>query len=261
MIDRMTTRAALVSGALFLVTAAALAGQDFAWSGAVDRGDAVTIRGVNGEIQVRRASGGEVRVTASKRARRDDPSSVDIQVVEDDQGVLICAVYPERDGDRPNRCARGDGYHMNNKRNDVQVDFVVEVPDGVELDAVTVNGDVDIRGLASRVEATTVNGSIEIETRGSARATTVNGGITARLGRIEGSLEFTTVNGSVDLTLPGSTNADVEMSTVNGSIETDFPITVRGRWGPRSARGEIGEGGSMLEVTTVNGSIRLQRGG
>lgn len=261
MIDRTKTRVALTVGALFLATAAGLGAQDFEWSGAIDRGDAVTIRGVNGEIRARRASGDQVRVTASKRARRDDPSSVDIQVVEDDRGVLICAVYPSRDDDRPNRCARGDRYHMNNRRNDVQVDFVVEVPDGVELDAVTVNGDVDIRGLASRVDATTVNGSIEIETRGSARATTVNGGITARMGRIDSSVEFTTVNGSVDLTLPGSTHADVEMSTVNGSIETDFPITVRGRWGPRSARGEIGDGGPMLEVTTVNGSIRLHRAG
>ena len=261
MIERETKRTGLAIGALFLVTAAGLAGQDFDWSGAVDRGDAVTIRGVNGEIEARRASGGRVRVTATKQARREDPSSVDIQVVEDEMGVLICAVYPSRDDDRPNRCARGDRYHMNNKRNDVQVDFVVEVPDGVELEATTVNGDVAIRGLGSRVDATTVNGSIEIETEGAARATTVNGGITVRLGRLEGPLEFTTVNGSVTLTLPGSTAADVEMSTVNGSIETDFPITVRGRWGPRSARGEIGGGGPTLEVTTVNGSIRLQRGG
>lgn len=258
--ERMT-KTGLAIGGLLLAAATGVAGQDFAWSGAVDRGDAVTIRGVSGEIQARRASGGEVRVSASKRARRDDPSTVDIQVVEDAEGVLICAVYPTPNGDRPNRCARGERYHMNNRRNDVQVDFVVEVPDGVELDATNVNGDVEIRGLASRVEATTVNGSIEIETDGSARATTVNGGITARLGRIDGALEFTTVNGSVDLTLPRSTSADVEMSTVNGSIETDFPITIRGRWGPRSARGEIGDGGPMLEVTTVNGSIRLQRAG
>lgn len=256
-----TTRIGVAVGAFLLAGAAGLAGQDFDWSGTVGRGDAVTIRGVNGEIQARRASGDRVRVTASKRARRDDPSSVDIQVVEDGRGVLICAVYPSRDNDRPNRCARGDAYHMNNKRNDVQVDFMVEVPDGVELDASTVNGDVDIRGLSGRVDATTVNGSIDIETGGAARATTVNGGITARLGQIDGALDFTTVNGSVELTLPGSTSADVELSTVNGSIETDFPITVRGRWGPRSARGEIGDGGPTLEVTTVNGSIRLQRGG
>ncbi len=261
MIDGMTRRTGLLAAAVLLATAGGLAAQDFSWNGSVARGDAVTIRGVNGDLEARRASGGQVRVSASKHARHDDPSTVDIQVIEDDQGVLICAVYPTPSGERSNRCARGDAYHMNNKRNDVQVDFVVEVPDGVDLDADTVNGDVDIAGLGGRVDATTVNGSIDIQTQGTARATSVNGGITARVGRIEGDLEFTTVNGSVTLTLPSSTQADVEMSTVNGSIETDFPITVRGRWGPRSARGQIGGGGTRLEVTTVNGSIRLQRGG
>jgi hypothetical protein len=48
---------------------------------------------------------------------------------------------------------------------------------------------------------------------------------------------------------------------VNGSVESDFPITVRGRMNPRSLRGRIGEGGRDLDLTTVNGSIRLLKGG
>jgi len=150
---------------------------------------------------------------------------------------------------------------MNTKRNDVKVDFTVEVPAGVELEAVTVNGDVTIRDLSSSVEAVTVNGDIEVDTNGSATATTVNGSIEARMGKLSDDLEFTTVNGGITLTLPEGAGASVEATTVNGSIETDFPITIKGRWGPRSARGEIGGGGPSLEVTTVNGSIRLLRAG
>lgn len=242
--------------------ATGIAAQDFRWQGAVARGDAVTIRGVNGEITARAASGNQVVVRATKTGRRDDPSSVDIQVVEDADGVLVCAVYPARDRDRPNRCARGNAYRMNNERNDVRVDFVVEVPAGVELDAVTVNGEVRASGLSGRVKAVTVNGSIDIETAGVISATTVNGSIEARMGTAPTDrIEFTTVNGGIRLVLPRNANADVEIETVNGQIETDFPLTIRGRWGPRSATGQIGSGGPEIELQTVNGSIELRRAG
>jgi len=46
---------------------------------------------------------------------------------------------------------------------------------------------------------------------------------------------------------------------VNGSIETDFPLTVTGRLGPRRVTGTIGNGGRRLALETVNGSIRLRK--
>jgi len=253
---------ALLAVALGLATGAGLeAQQDFSWNGAVDRGDAVTIRGVNGPITARAASGSQVRVTAVKTAERDDPGDVSIEVVEDSEGVLICAIYPSRRSNRPNRCARGDEYRNNVNNHDVKVAFTVEVPAGVELDAITVNGDVQVLDLTGAVRAVTVNGVVTIDTNGAASATTVNGDIEARMGRIDDDVEFTTVNGGITITMPSGASADVEATTVNGSIDTDFPITIRGRWGPRSARGEIGGGGPSLEVTTVNGSIRLLRAG
>lgn len=254
-------RASGCAATALALSAAALAGQDFTWQGSVDRGDAVTVRGVNGEIVVRR-SGGGVRVEATRTARRSNPSTVEIEVVEDAQGVLICAVYPSRPGRRPNRCARGEDYRMDNHENDVQVNFVVEVPDGVDLEAVTVNGDVEALGLTGDVRAVTVNGSVDVEASGVVSATTVNGSIDARMGTAPtSSLSFTTVNGGIRLTLPDGTDADVDIETVNGHIDTDFPLTIRGRWGPRSASGEIGSGGPEIELHTVNGSIALIRGG
>src|SRR5437899_929890 len=45
----------------------------------------------------------------------------------------------------------------------------------------------------------------------------------------------------------------------NGDIETDFPLMVTGRLGPRSLHGTIGSGGRRLALETVNGSIRLRK--
>jgi len=97
---------------------------------------------------------------------------------------------------------------------------------------------------------------------GTARGTTVNGSITARVGRAawEGTLEFSTVNGGIRVILPADLDADVEARTVNGSIDSDFPITMQGRMRQREFRGRIGKGGRKLELTTVNGSIELRKG-
>ena len=123
------------------------------------------------------------------------------------------------------------------------------------------NGGVKGHGLDAEAEAYTVNGSIKLAAAGHVRAETVNGSITAEMGRANwsGDLEFATVNGSISVDLPEPVHAQVEASTVNGSIETDFPITVTGKFSRRRASGTIGDGGRNLDLETVNGSIKLRR--
>lgn len=248
--------------ALVLPALAALPldGQDFRWSGTLGTGKTLEVRGINGRIHATRASAGQALVTATKRAKDDDPAEVEIEVVEHDGGVTICAVYPSRRASRPNSCRPGGG--QNNMRdNDVEVQFEVQVPAGVRFEGSNVNGDVNATGLPADAEVATVNGDVEVSADGHLEATTVNGSITARLGRAEWErgLRFTTVNGGITLTLPAGLDADVEASTVNGSIDSDFPISVSGRMNPQTLRGRIGKGGRELELTTVNGSIRLRK--
>jgi DUF4097 and DUF4098 domain-containing protein YvlB len=248
------------------LTAAALQGttqdNDFRWSGTLAAGKTIEIRGINGAVTASATSGREVRVAAVKRARRSDVASVEIRVEEHEDGVTICAIYPNQ---RSREGCRGESRseNRNGEENDVQVDFTVEVPANVKFAGRTVNGDVEATGLTADAEITTVNGNAEVSTRGMAEATTVNGDVIARVGRADwtGPAEFTTVNGSVTVTLPASVNADVSASTVNGDISTDFPLTVRGRFGPRRLSGTIGNGGRSLSLKTVNGSIAIEREG
>src|SRR5206468_1577324 len=115
--------------------------------------------------------------------------------------------------------------------------------------------------LSGDVEANTVNGSIRMSTAGYAEARTVNGGIVASPGRAtwRDALEFRTVNAGITLDLPAGLSTEVRAKTVNGDIQTDFPLMVTGRLGPRSLRGTIGSGGRRLALETVNGSIRLRK--
>ncbi len=245
--------------ALLLVPRAAAAQGEFHWKGKVAPGKAIEIKGVNGDVRAV-AGSGDVEVTAVKHARRSDPDDVKIEVVQHEDGVTICAVYPS-DGRRENTCEAGDGGHMNVRDNDVTVDFTVRVPAGVRFVGTTVNGEVEAAHLSSDVQATSVNGSIRISTTEYAEARTVNGSIVAAMGRATWSdaLGFTTVNGAITLELPADLSTEVRATTVNGDIQTDFPLMVTGRLGPRSLRGTIGSGGRRLALETVNGSIRLRK--
>lgn len=255
----------IVTAAVLLAAPGAAAAQDgdFRWTGRVADGRTIEIKGVNGDIDAQPASGSEIEVRATKNARRSDPADVRIEVVEHAGGVTICAVYPTPRGNRQdNECAPGDGGRMSTDNNDVTVDFVVRVPAGARLSARTVNGGVDVRGLTSDVEASSVNGDVEVATAGSATGESVNGSVQLAMGRAdwEGERRAASVNGGVTVILPADANVVVSGSTVNGHIESDFPVTVRGNWGPRRMTGTIGSGGRELELETVNGAIEIRRG-
>lgn len=247
---------ALTASAL---TAGTLTAQDFRWHGAIASGKTLEVRGVSGRVSASRATGKDAEVTATKRAgRRGNPEDVEIKTVEDAEGVLICAVYPSRRG--TNDCRRSGG-NNDVRDNDVEVTFEVKVPAGVNFIGETVNGDVEAEDLPADAEVSTVNGDVEVTAAGLARASTVNGSVTATVGKSAwtGTLEFSTVNGGIEVTLPADIDADVDASTINGSITSDFPITMQGRMRKQQFRGTIGKGGRSLKLTTVNGGIELRK--
>ena len=243
------------------MTTRAAEAQDFQWHGAVRQGQFIEIKGVNGDVRAEPSGSNDVEVVAVKRASRDNPESVRIEVVPHAGGVTICAVYPSRDSQKPNECLPGEGGRMNVQNNDVSVRFTVRVPAGVTFVGKTVNGEIEATRLNGDVALGTVNGSVTFSTTGGGRASTVNGSIRGQMGRADWSntLEMATVNGSITLTLPPDLNTEVRASTVNGDISSDFPLTITGRISRRKLEGTIGGGGRVLSLDSVNGSITLKR--
>lgn len=250
---------------LSAATAAAQAGTTgdrFDWSGSVPAGAWVVVRNLNGPISVKAATGRTAQITGVKRSERGgDPSVVHFTSKPlANGGILVCALWGEESD-----CDES-GYHSHNdgdrgSRNNVEVEFTVSLPSGVNVRAGTVNGDVEVAGATAEVGANTVNGEVRAASSGGpVSATTVNGDVRASMRSVgSGELRYSTVNGSIQLELPASLNADVELRTVNGSFETDFPMTLSGRVGPRRLSGKIGNGGPDLRATTVNGSITLRK--
>ena len=233
---------------------------DFNWRGQVGAGQTLEIRGVNGEIEAGVSGSGDAEVRARKSANRSDPSQVQIVVVPHAGGVLVCAVYPTPAGREPNTCEPGTKNRSNTDNNDTMVRFDVKVPAGVRFIGRTVNGDVTAESLNGDAEGHTVNGSVKVSATGNAIANTVNGSLDVTMGRAdfpEGA-KFSTVNGGITLHVPSFLNAHLKASVMNGSIESDLPITVTGTMDRRKLEGTIGNGGQELQLSTVNGSIRLR---
>ena len=256
-------RSLVVAAFLCVATVAVAAAQDFNWHGRLAAGKRLEVKGVNGDVRAVLANGAEAVVNARKHSRRSDPDEVEIKVVESEDGITICAVYPTpRRAREENNCEPGDRWHSNTENNDVVVDFEVQVPAGVEFNGKTVNGEMSAEGLKGDAHVSTVNGSVRVTTTGLAEASTVNGSVYAQMGRADWAdeLEFSTVNGGITLILPGKLDTEIRASTVNGEIETDWPLMVSGRFSNRRIRGTIGAGGRALSLSTVNGEIRLKKG-
>jgi len=243
-------------------TQSATNGDRFNWSGKVPAGAWIMVRSVMGPISVKAASGQTAEITGIKRPERGgDPAYVHFTSKPlANGGILVCALWGDNsDCDEDSYHSHNDGDH--GRRDNVEVEFTVSLPSGVNVRVASVNGDVEVAGATAIVGASTVNGEVRAASSGGpVEASTVNGDVRASMRSVgSGELRYNTVNGSIDLELPASLNADVELRTVNGDFETDFPMTLSGRVSPRRLSGKIGSGGRDLRATTVNGSIKLRK--
>jgi len=266
--------AAVTLTVLLLVVSAPARGQsekrtvykenEFHWQGNLKPGQTLEIIGRNGGIEATGATGEAARVEGIKESH-GDANEVFVEVVEDADGVTICAVY-EKDA-QPGRCHHGGadsdhhGWSWHNSR--TKLNFNVEVPRGVLFKAMTTNGGIRGRDLNSVVEAATTNGNVDVATSEWARARTTNGGVTVTMGSAKwsGEIELMTTNGSVHASLPASAEFKVRAATTNGGIHTDFPVTVMGNFGSKDLSGTVGAGGRDLRLATTNGGIEIRKSG
>jgi DUF4097 and DUF4098 domain-containing protein YvlB len=142
---------------------------------------------------------------------------------------------------------------------------------GVELNAhngpavvYTSNGQIRADEVRGAFEARTSNGSINAtlkdpEPGKPVKLESSNGSITIALETLRGDVRATTSNSSITLKVPPSINAQLKARTSNSSIHTDFDVNVRGTISKNSIDGTIGSGGPVIDLTTSNGSIRVQR--
>ena len=265
------------------------------FTGQIESGAWLRIRGHKGNIRVEEASGSTATVTARTRYRRDSDAEVTYEVKRDGRNVTVCSITP-----RTRRCDES-GYESRwgrDDRGEGSADFTVSLPRGVRLLASTGNGEVDIRNAGSdvraasgngeiningaggtvdvstgngeilvdraegEVEASTGNGTIRVRTsRGPVSASTGNGSIDVEMATLRGDedMKFTTGNGSITVGFPSTLSARIDADGPFRNFETDFPLEMGRGFSSDRIRGTIGSGSRNIRLTTGNGRIRLRK--
>ena len=248
------------------------------WDGRVDAGHWMNVFNVNGTVDFAPSTDNMVHLLAEKRSNGRERDDIHYEVVQAGGNVTICAIWNNNA-----RCE--DGGPSSNQQhydrdNHSSVKITVQVPRTIRVGAHTVNGGVSVRDVGAEVRANSVNGGVTVRnSSGPVHATTVNGGVNvntavgpvtaetvngnvdARMASLQGNddMAFKTVNGSVSIYVPAGFDATFRFDTVHGGIDSDFPMTLSGRWGPRHASGTIGNGGRDVRASTVNGGIELRK--
>ncbi len=151
------------------------------------------------------------------------------------------------------------------------------------VDAKTSNGAIEGDGLTGEATLRTSNGSLRLDrVFGALDAQTSNGGVHVRLGKPKpnepvrvtssnGSIELeiealdnneiraSTSNATITLRLPAPIKARLRASTSNGGISTDFDVTTHGTLGKNFLEGDINGGGPLIDLSTSNGTIKVQK--
>ena len=142
----------------------------------------------------------------------------------------------------------------------VSIQYHVSVPAGLATSFRTENGVVRLENIDGRITVASTNGPIIGRgLSGSVDASTVNGGIEIGLTSVNGDSKIVTVNGPATVILSPEINAELEAAAVNGGVTTQDGLAVDGR-----AIVQISASPAVsiravrrISVQTTNGGVRV----
>lgn len=223
--------------------------EEFHQTYAITADGRIELDNINGAVHVSTWDRNEVKVDAVKYAEtKEKLDEIKIEVDSGKDYLSIQTKYPEHNRHWANNNPGG-------------VEYTLTVPRTVRLDEIKlINGALDVNGVKGEVRASCINGHLEAhDLAGRAELSTVNGRLEANFQQLPGqSVELNSVNGSINLTIPSDANADVEASTVSGGIHNDFGLRVSGHFVGHNLRGELGNGGTHIRLSDVNGRIDIR---
>ena len=136
----------------------------------------------------------------------------------------------------------------------------IKAPRQIALALKGVNGRVNTGDIDGPLEVGSVNGRVQLgQTSGSAEISSVNGNVSVGLKQLgERGARLSGVNGGIELRLASELNADLTARGMNGRLSSEIPaVTVdRDDHGSRYSA-HIGSGGAPIEISGINGNVRL----
>lgn len=212
-------------------------------------GATVQTSGFNGLLQVETADTNTAEVYIVRSAKNEADFSERKLILQQDGNRLV--VRMRNNGDR-------SLWAMFGSRHEERQRVYLKLPRQLDLEVSGINGKTTIGEISGRVELSGLNGPVKVaRATGAAELSGINGNIEITLAQLAKGVQVNGINGSVDLRFADDVNADLEVHGVNGNINPELPnVTVKEqKRGRLEAR--IGNGGSVIEVSGVNGNIHL----
>jgi len=212
----------------------------------------IELDNINGPVHISSWDQNSVKVDAVKYA--DTKERLEEAKIEIDSGkdfLSIRTKYPDHN----------NSWTSGSHNNPASVEYTLTVPRAVRLDEIKlINGELDISGVTGEVRASCINGELRArDLAGRARLSTINGRLDARFDQLSGSsVELNSVNGEVEMTIPSDSNAQIDANTVPGGIHNDFGLHVSHHFVGHNLHGELGNGGTHIKVSNVNGRIEIR---
>jgi DUF4097 and DUF4098 domain-containing protein YvlB len=216
----------------------------------VDVNSQFSLNNTNGAVEITSWSNQVIKIEATISADNQDARDrVKVNMQQNGQKVSVETDYEENSSWGKNHTS--------------QVIYRVWLPNDTNLSEIElVNGSLRIENVAGEIKAQVVNGSIKATglTKNS-EIRSVNGSVKVYYQSASTDLhdiDIETVNGSIKLYLPNDINAKLDLETMHGSIKTEFGISSKeNSFTGHNLRGEIGSGDILVNMESVNGSIKV----
>lgn len=189
-----------------------------------------TIEGLSRQVEASSGSG-DIKLSKIGDTVRTSTGSGDIRI-EGTKGHVHASTGS---GDIKASGVAG-GFHATSGSGDVELEQTA----GGEVEVESASGTVNLHGLHGPLRVQTASGNVTVEGQG------------------EGTWKLDSASGNIHIGLPPQQGFDLRAHTVSGSINTPRELTVKGSISNRELNGKFGNGGFLLEVSTVSGDVSIE---
>lgn len=226
------------------------------WSGPLAPGSSIRVENPFGDVRLRHGgSEGNLEVAAILQQLSVDGSKLSLSVDITDTMAVVSVVRYDHQGNPAPQAPRGDK---------ARADLAIMIPEGFPSRAETRHGLIEARGVRGDIDLHTMAGTIRVaKHHGRITAGSDSGQmeITLLAAATTKTQEFTSKTGPITVFTPSTGNLDVAMAT-SGTFITDFSLKVEHHDTEepnKTATASIGNGGSMLKMTSKRGDLALRR--
>ena len=212
-------------------------------------GATVKVSGINGAVEVETTSGSTAEVYIVRSARNRADLEHRKVIVEHTGSSLVV----RGENDREKRYSREENPQVRQR-------VTLRLPRQIDFTASGINGKTTVGEVDGPVRVSGINGKVEVaQAVGYSELSGINGSVIITISQLgERGLRVSGINGAVELRFADALNADLKVSGINGAVQADMPnVSVQGTVSRSSFNARIGAGGAPINVSGINGRVRL----